>query len=1058
MKAAAILLWVLALGLTASAGSVLAQGVTTSAISGTVTNQQGEPVPGVEVIATNTSTGIEARATTRSGGRYLLPGLQPGGPYRVEARGLGYGSRSRIGINLVLSQTEEISFTLAPEAVALEGITVVAEGTDEVISRGRTGTTTVIGDSTVSRTPTITRDFTDFTRLVPQVNVSGSGTSGAGRNNRFNNVQIDGVGNNDLFGLAASGTPGGQAGTKPISLEAIQEFQVVLAPFDVRQGGFTGLGINAITKSGTNDFTGSIAYFNRNDGLTGNYRLFNDETSPSLGDFSQQDLAGSFGGPIVRDRAFFFIAAEPNRRESPVNVVVGETTDEDDVTVAQVQEVANYLNGLGYDPGTIGGFGLRRESDNLFGRLDFNLGTDHRLTLRHNYVDAFDDNFSRSGGSYTLGNGGYVFTSTTNSSVAQLNSSFGRGYFNEFRLGFTTVREQREVGQAFPRITVEYPAGRVVAGADNFSGANALDQDILEITNDLTFSTGRHNLTLGTSNELAGFSNLFVRNPFGNYNFGSFEDLVAGRPDRFENSYLLPGGQERAEFDFRRFAFYAQDAWDATDDLRLTLGLRYDLTSLPTDPGDNPAVRELYGRNTSDVPNGRGLFNPRFGFNWDVTGDQNTQIRGGLGLFSGRALGVWVSNAYGNTGLDYVRFTCSGRPGTAGAPPRFVTDPNNQPTACGSGTASLVPNEINLVDPELDLPQIFRGSLAVDRRLAFGLVGTLEGLYTRTRHDLLYQNLGIVPTSAVVEGRPRYERRFPFGAGGIGDVIDVTNTDEGYGYNLTAQVQRPFRNGFDVSAAYTYSQAEDVNPLTSSQAISNWRFNLNRGDPNNPERAPANFEVPHRILATGSYQARLIPRAPTDISVVYVGQSGRPFSFAYNTDINFDGSFGNDLIYVPTDTSDPSQIRFSPETVNGQLVTPAQSAANLESFISSFDCLGDARGQIITRNACREPWNNRIDLRLAQNFSPLRGQNAQITLDIFNLGNLLNEEWGRDEFVGFNSFSLLVLDTRRGVNNSPDANGRRIYRAFTRDDSDSVFSIGNLGSRYQIQLGVRYEF
>ena len=522
--AAAALLWALLalLGWTAPA---TAQGVTTSAVTGRVTNEQGEPIEGAAVVATNTRTGAEYRAVTRGDGRFLLQGLQPGGPYRVQASRVGLATQSRAGVSLALSQTETVDFTLAAQAVLLEAIAVTAEDEGAVISPGRTGTAMVISDSAISRLPTISRDFTDFTRLVPQISTSGSGTSGAGRNFRFNSIQIDGAANNDLFGLASSGTPGGQAGTKPITLEAIQEFQVVLAPFDVRQGGFTGAGINAVTKSGTNDFEGSFAFFGRNENLVGNYQYDGSGTSVRSSDFNefkQNELAFSLGGPIMRDRAFFFVAGEMSRREAPNGTFVTAggsgftTTGSATISGARVDSVATILRDrYGYDAGTYDELNLRRESNNLFARFDVNLGSSNRLTLRHNYVDAFDDNFTRSDASFYLSNAGYVFNSTTNATVGQLNSTLGNQLFNELRVGYTTVRDNREVPSTlFPRVEVDLPAGacegsscRVVAGSENFSVANALDQDVLEITNDLTFSRGDRSENIRRAAEVARLFN-----------------------------------------------------------------------------------------------------------------------------------------------------------------------------------------------------------------------------------------------------------------------------------------------------------------------------------------------------------------------------------------------------------------------------------------------------------------------------------------------------------------------------------------------------------------------
>jgi hypothetical protein len=1039
------LLFLLLLGHAAPA-LLPAQGVTTAAVGGRVTNEQGQGVSSVQVVVTNLATGAVSGVLTRGDGRFFIPGLQPGS-YRVAISAIGYQAQAREA-TLTLGETSTFDFSLAVAAVALEGITVSVDQS-AVINQGRTGTSAVVSDSTLRRSPTITRDLQDFTRLVPQLavtNTTTGATSAGGRNARYNQLQIDGTASNDLFGLAASGSPGGQAGAKTITLEAVQELQVVLAPFDVRQNGFTGASINAVTRSGTNAFFGSLSGFTRNEAFVGRYTTPADTASAPVADFQNREIAGSFGGPIARDRAFFFVAGETTARRDPVNYIAG-TDAATGVTIQQAEQVRAYLQSLGYDAGSIDPRDVERESTNLFGRFDLNLGQNNRLTFRHNYVTGFRDQFSRSATSFALGNAGYVQNNTTNSSVLQLNSGLGGGIFNELRLGYNRVRDHRDfAGGDFPRVTVRFGGANraVVGGSEPNSMANVLDQDALEITNDLTIPRGAHTFTIGTSNEFAKFRNLFANNIFGTYVFESLADLQAGRVFQYNYRYTAPGreGLPDASFPYRRYSVYAQDRWSALDNLQLTFGIRYELPTFPNSPGNNALVEQFYGRRTDEVPNSNGLINPRFGFNWDVFNDRTTQVRGGVGYFSGRAPFVWVSNAYGNTGLDYVTFTCTAQLGNA---PRFVADPYDQPRNC-AGATSPAPNTIALLNPDLKLPQVARYSLALDRELPLGLVGTVEGLYTRTIHDLLYQNLRIqpVPGAGLVEGRPLYRNRA--GTPGIGDVIDVTNTSEGFTYSLTTQVQRPFRNNWDFSVAYTFSRAEDLAPLNNSQAFSNYQFNLHRGDPNNPERALSDNDIPHRLIGTSSYRLSLFGRAATDLSLVYVGQSGRPFSFRYGSDINGDGSSGNDLAYVP---ASQGEIRFASTAA----VPAQQSWENLNAFIESVDCLREARGSIIARNACREPWSNRFDVRVAQSVSTVRRQNAQITLDVLNVGNLLNRDWGLSRFASNQAYNLLSMSGTA----APDANGRRLYQPFTANPAD-MLTISNLDSRYQIQLGLRYSF
>lgn len=1081
--AAAALLWALLalLGWTAPAA---AQGVTTSAVTGRVTNEQGEPIEGAAVVVTNTRTGAEYRAVTRGDGRYLLQGLQPGGPYRVQASRVGLATQSRPGVTLELSQTESVDFTLAAQAVLLEAIAVTAENEGAVISPGRTGAAMVISDSSIKRLPTITRDFTDFTRLVPQISTQGAGTSGGGRNFRFNSIQIDGAANNDLFGLASSGTPGGQAGTKPITLEAIQSFQVVLAPFDVRQGGFTGAGINAVTRSGSNDWEGSFAAFTRNENLVGNYAYQlagNNIRSTDFSDFKQNELAFSLGGPIVRDRAFFFVAGEMARREAPGGVFIGadmKATGGATINGARVDSARAILQSkYGYDAGGIGEVPLQRQSDNLFARLDFNLGANNRLTLRHNYVDAWDDNFSRSDAAFPLSFGGYVFNSTTNATVGQLNTTLGNQVFNEFRVGYTTIRDSRDIpANPFPRLEIDLPAGscagtscRILAGSENSSVANALDQDVLEITNDLSLSRGIHNITVGTTNQFFDFSNLFAQNIYGLYRFSNLQALQAGTPTQYSYTFFndtVTGAKKRAEFAVQSLSFYAQDRMSLSSRFTLTPGIRFDVTRFPDNPGRNvrfetafqtaytTAGLGTFSRRTDQIPESNLQVNPRIGFNWDVTGEQTTQVRGGVGLFSGRTPYVWISNAYGNTGLDYTRFQCTGTTATATnrAPP-FVADPANQPRYCVNAAGvpqpvSALANEINTVDPDFKMPQVLRWSLAVDQQLPFSLVGTFEGLYTAARNDPTYRDLTLVPVTTgqtMVEGRQAWTR---LSALGFGNVYDVYNTDENFSYSLTAQLQRPFLNGWEGMIAYTFSKSEDVNSLTSSTARSNFRFNPIAGNPNDPELRTSNNDVPHRIVGsfTRQFTFDVLGRAATDVSLIYVGESGRAYSYTYNGDVNGDSQDGNDLIYVPATAA---EARFEPVSANNPF-TPEASWANLNAFIESVECLREQRGRVLKRNSCRTPWTNRFDVRLAQSLPTFGGQSAQFTIDVLNFANLLNREWGRSEFVSNQADQAL---RRSG---STLVGERVLLSGF--GPRNSPFTVSDIGSRYQIAAGIRYTF
>jgi len=1044
-QTAALLLWALLLAF-GSAATAHAQAATTSEVSGRITGDGGQPVAGAAVVATNTSNGAVSRTVTQSDGRYNITGLQPG-TYTLAVSRLGLQTSTRTGVRLTLGQAAQNDFVLTTGAVALGGITAVAER-NPIISSGRTGTSSVVSDSALRRAPTLSRDLADFTRLVPQLTVTNTQTgavSAGGRNNRYNNLQIDGTPNNDLFGLSGSGSPAGQGGGKAITLEAIQEVQVVLAPFDVRQSGFTGASVNAVTRSGTNQFHGTITGFQRNEALAGRFVTFQDTASRKLNDFNQGSYAGSFGGPIVRNKAFFFLAGELGRRTEGGSYLAGPDPGPG-VSQGQADLLSQQLQTkYGYNPGTTGPITYHQPNTNLFGRLDFNLSANNRLTVRDNFVNSRRENIGRnSTTTYPLGNAEYVQFAKTNSFVAQLNSGFGR-FFNELRVGYLTERDHRGTsGDPFPRISVNMggsPARNVVAGTENSSIANVLRQNILPISDDLSFSTGAHSFNVGTDNEFFSFYNLFFQNKYGNYTFNSDSLFLLGRPASFQVQRLAPGGKEAAEFNVRRLGFYAQDRWNVLDNMVVTLGMRYDATTFPDKPSENPLVNKFYSnRSTSRVPGTAGMWSPRIGFNWDVLGDKTTQLRGGAGLFAGRQPYVWISNLYGNTGVDFINFRCA----TEATSPTFVADPNNQPTACvGASQPNLI---VNTVDPNLKPPQVARYNLGVDRQLPLGLVATVEGLYSRTRYDLFYKDLaiGLDSLGRTVEGRPRVQLNSGNKTPGLGDVFDLNNTSRGYTYSVTGQLQRPFRDGWEASLAYTYGHAKDVNSLTSSVAQSNFSFNLVRFDPNTPELTTSNYDIPSRLVGLVSRRFEWFRNLPTDLTLVYIGQSGQPYSVAYNGDVNGDGFTGNDLLYVPRDST---EIHFASTAT----VSTAQSYQNFNNFVESVSCLREHRGEVVERNSCRLPWTNRFDLKFAQNVSLMRNQNAQFTVDVINVGNLLNREWGRQYFIS--NLSDQILSTS---GTAVDSKGHRTYAAFNA--RNNRFNLSDLDSRYQVQLGLRIGF
>lgn len=1029
-----------------------AQGVTTAAINGIVMDKSGKGLPAANVIAVHVPSGTTYGVSTRPDGRFNLQNLRVGGPYTVTATFIGFEQKKFTDIQLSLSQNLKLEFEMEERSVEVRGVDITGER-NAILSANRTGAATSVTTGDIERLPTISRSFTDFMKLSPQF----VGNSAAGRNNRFNNIQIDGTQYNDLFGLGASGTPGGQANTTPISLDALQEFQVVVAPFDVRQSGFTGGGVNAITRSGTNRYTGSLFGFWRNQDLVG---LSPDTNRTKFGAFSEYQTGFRAGGPVIENELFFFVNGELTNRNQPTDILFSQPglagSNVINVPIDSVRRFVDILrNQYGYDPGTFDNVTTQRQSVKLFLRLDWNLAANHRLTLRHNFVDAGDDNLPRTTARVFLENSNYVFNNSTNSTVLQLGSTFGNTMANEFILGYTRIRDNRETqGAAFPLIRLRYASNiDLYAGSENFSIANELDQDIFEITDNFNMFLGDHTVTVGTHNEIFSFRNLFIRDLYGNYEFNNMTDLVAGRPSRYTYSYSLTGDpKQAAEFSAIQLGFYAQDEWTVMPSLKLTGGVRVDIPNLPDKPAYNLKIDSTFGQfgkqmgiGTDIVPSGNMLWSPRLGFNYDPMGDRSLQVRGGAGIFTGRVAYVWISNQYGNTGVEFARVDVSNRP--AGF---FNPDPYSPPRpGVTPGLSPVTTSEVNLTDKDFKMPQVMRVNLGVDYQLPFGIVATLEGLYSKAINDILYQdiNLGAQQSTLANDNRPVYgtynatSRRFTSTKVNTAftNVILMKNTDQGYQYNVTLQLQRQFADGISASGAYTYGEAKDLNSTLSSQAFSQWRFNHVPGDPNNPPLSYSAFDIRHRVFLAAAYRHEFFENWGTTISIGFNGQSGQPFSYVYDGDVNADGQTENDLIYVPKDAND--------------IILTTNNYDKLNEFIEADEALKDSRGKIFERMSGRVPFQAGLDLRIAQEIPlpSLKGHRFEVTLDVLNFLNLLNGDWGYSKFVDQQRYRLLKFE---GLD---AANGNKPRYSFSASKMDP-YDTSSLGSRWQMQLGLRYSF
>ncbi|MDX1395203.1 MAG: hypothetical protein R3195_12470, partial [Gemmatimonadota bacterium] len=1008
---------------------------------------------------------------------YRVPALQPGGPYTIRIQLIGYRPEARENIRVTLTGAEAINFTLQTSAVAVDELTVSVES-DPVFSAARTGQETTIPNEEIESFPTIQRQITSLAALSPEVNIVEGAPSIAGQNNRFNNIQIDGSVNNDVFGLADSGIPGGQVNAKAISFEAIEEFQVLTAPFDVRHSNFTGGLINAVTKSGTNEWEGSGFVYYSNDGFV------SDLDGDPFGEFDDSQFGWTLGGPIVRDKLFLFTNGEFQINSQPTNppfVPLGGPIDlnaeEANVAPDSAARFADILTAQGFDAvGTSDQISVDNPRTNLFARLDWNISESNRALFRWNYSRARQDG-SPFRAPFSLGytSNGYDFLSNTNSFVGQLFSQLGTSWDNDLLVSFESIRDNRDPVVPWAAVEVDvrsdFGGGDIrsttlVAGAEEFSQLNQLNQDIFQLTDNLTTIAGRHTLTLGTHNELFSFSNAFVPQSIGVYTFDSLADLENG----VVNDYTLTEGINDfngfADWSFLSLGLYAQDQWQMNDNLSLTLGLRADFPVYLDTPRANPEFEQGFGFGTDQTPGGVS-FQPRAGFNWNSLGERQTQIRGGIGLFSGRPPFVWLSNMYSNTGADLAQVNCTGANAPALDPSNY---PGGSPNTCLDGSGAQTGSTfINVTDTDFNLPLDMKISLGIDRELAEGWTLTLEGLYTKAVEQVFFREINIPTAQVGVD--PTQGNRPVFGSAtadgfapdrpvpSFNHVVEVTNASKNRAILLSGSLNRQFTDWLGFRGSYTWSDVEDLQSLFSSQATSNYGRTPIRGNPNDPELATSAFEVKHKVVGSATGIFELGGGFDVELTPQLYATSGPAYSYIARGDLNGDGyrndgspsiSRDNDLIYVPNDVAAEMSFR-----------TPADAEA-FEDLIAEESCLSEARGTLLKRNTCSSPFqtlfNMRVVLGLPGGWS--RGR-AEIVADVFNIfGTEVSQPSNIDRGV-----EVLRLRGRDGDGDGVadgDPNGALLFDyTGPRRDSDGTldpYTTLDRRSRRIFQIGLRYRF
>ena len=1066
------------------------QGTTTAAMKGRIVDQNGEGLPGATVQAVHEPTSSSWGNITDTNGYFRLSALNTGGPYVVTVSFVGYEPQKKEGIYLQLGQTYNLNIELSETSTELEEVLVTAQQGD-VIDGNRTGAETFVPLEKINATPTVNRSIGDFARYTPQASIE-EGTDGlsisiGGQNNRYNAIYVDGAVNNDVFGLAGSGTNGGQTGVSPISADAIGQFQVSVAPMDVRQSGFAGGSINAVTRSGTNEVEGSVYYLWRNEVLAGREPQEEDQEDKRkrLAPFTGRTYGLRLGGPIIRDKLFYFVSLEQERNETPQPFNIDNYTGNSGTE--EINQLVNFLQSeYGYDPGSYDNNTVFLNSDKVLAKIDWNINPNNKLTVRHSFTGAenLEARLSNSSG-IRFRNGSEYFVSSTNSSALELKTNIGNSMFNHLTVGATLVRDDRDpFGPAFPTVTIDDGRGEFTFGSEPFSTANLLDQDVITINDNFELYKGRHTLLFGVNMEFYRAKNLFIPFNYGSYewarsepiNASNLDDFLAGESsDFFIRSYSLrdnvSGDESVAGVEFQgvQYGFYVQDEFQFNQKLKLVLGLRGDVAAFDDTPANAdfnndaiPAIEaagyDLGGARTGDFIDPRLYISPRFGFNYDIFGDQQAQIRGGAGIFTSRIPLVWPGGAYNNNGLNrgtVLRF---------GDLP-FNPDINQQPPGDVNPSNPEPSGDIDLFVSDFKIPQVAKFNLAYDQKLPGGIIGTLEGIFNSTINQVYYQNVNIKPSVGRLEGTPDdraiFDQDDPIDET-YGRIILGSNTSKGYSYNLSASLAKILQNGLSGSLSYAYGDAFSIYDGTSSQNSSQWRgLHAIDGRNNWNELARSDFAQGSRIIGQIGYQADYFGFGRTQVSLVYEGQSGDLTTYIYGNGDNIDNedSRNRALVYVPRNQSEIILVDRTDQDGN-VVATPDEQWAALDQLISSDKYLDSRRGNYTERNASRAPFIHTFDFRLLQDFyiqQPNgKRHTLQFSIDVFNIGNFINSNWGKRYFGSSNGIELLEFEGFQDDTNVPTFSFQDFPNSnpfYGRLDDQGVIS-----SRWQMQLGLRYIF